>query len=54
MRQKAGVLAVIEELGKLEPLMAEAAVEEVMIRNTKRIGPFWRSLFLDVQLQNDL
>ena len=29
LRQKAGVLAVIEELGKLEPLMAEAAVEEV-------------------------
>ena len=29
VRQKPGVLAVIEELGKLEPLMAEAAVEEV-------------------------
>ena len=29
LRQKAGVIAVIEELGKLEPLMAEAAVEEV-------------------------
>ena len=31
LRQKAGVLAVIEELGKLEPLLAEAAAEEVLV-----------------------
>jgi len=38
VRQKAGVLAVIEELGKLEPLMAEAAVEEVTTCETMRFG----------------
>lgn len=35
LRQKAGVMAVIEELGKLEPLLAEAAVDEVATAKEK-------------------